>query len=376
VVRLKTQGSKKGNYPFSFREAAAMTRSQTRVPKSHHHKASGQARVRIEGHDHYLGPWGSPEAEAEYRKIVGEYLVSGQTPHRTDTPAPLLSVNELLLAFLRHAQTHYVKNGRVTAEYDCFKSALRPLRELYGMINADDFGPVALKVVRQQMIAAQWTRRYVNKSICRIRHVFRWGVENELVSPLTLQALQAVQGLQAGRCAAPDNPPRHPVAQPDIDAVKAKVSEIVSDLIDLQLLTGARSGELVVLTTGMLERTGDVWTARIGDHKTAHHGKDRVLCFGPKAQLILRKYLNPDPGRPLFNITTDGYRRAITRACTDLEIPIWTPHWLRHTFASRLREGFGLEAAQVMLGHSQADVTQIYAQKNLAAAIQVAKAVG
>jgi site-specific recombinase XerD len=40
---------------------------------------------------------------------------------------------------------------------------------------------------------------------------------------------------------------------------------------------------------------------------------------------------------------------------------------LRHTFATRVRKEHGLEAAQVLLGHSKADTTQIYAERGHAA---------
>src|SRR6185369_5668350 len=42
----------------------------------------------------------------------------------------------------------------------------------------------------------------------------------------------------------------------------------------------------------------------------------------------------------------------------------WHPNQLRHTFATKVRKEHGLEAAQVLLGHSKADVTQVYAEKN------------
>jgi hypothetical protein len=35
-----------------------------------------------------------------------------------------------------------------------------------------------------------------------------------------------------------------------------------------------------------------------------------------------------------------------------------------------------LEAAQVALGHSQANVTQLYAERNLRLAVEVAQAIG
>lgn len=54
----------------------------------------------------------------------------------------------------------------------------------------------------------------------------------------------------------------------------------------------------------------------------------------------------------------------------------WSPNQLRHSFATRVRHKHGLEAAQVLLGHEQADVTQIYAERNLALAVSIAKEEG
>jgi integrase len=54
----------------------------------------------------------------------------------------------------------------------------------------------------------------------------------------------------------------------------------------------------------------------------------------------------------------------------------WAPNQLRHQHATRVRKEFGLEAAQVALGHARADVTQIYAEKNAALAATVAAKIG
>ena len=60
--------------------------------------------------------------------------------------------------------------------------------------------------------------------------------------------------------------------------------------------------------------------------------------------------------------------------------PMLLPHWhanqLRHTKATEIRRQFGLEAAQVVLGHAKADVTQVYAERDAALAVQVAKRIG
>ena len=54
----------------------------------------------------------------------------------------------------------------------------------------------------------------------------------------------------------------------------------------------------------------------------------------------------------------------------------WHPNQLRHLHATEIRKRFGLEAAQVAMGHSRAEVTQIYAERNLALAEKKASEVG
>jgi integrase len=100
--------------------------------------------------------------------------------------------------------------------------------------------------------------------------------------------------------------------------------------------------------------------------------------------------------------TASSYRRAIKRACdkafphpklgyvlrsryTDVEKRElrewqsqhhWSPNQLRHAAATEIRKEFGLEAAQVILGHSQANVTQMYAERDISKGMEVAKLIG
>jgi len=287
-----------------------------KVPTYGLHKPTGQARCYIHGKSHYLGKYGSEESRIRYGELVAK-VVSGQQvdPFVTKSADPEsgLTINELVLAFRRHAAQHYVKNGKPTSEIHCLKAATDPLFEVYGFTAVDEFGPLMLKAVRQKFVEQGWVRESCNKGVNRIRLVFKWGVENEMVHPTTLQKLQAVAALLKGRTEAHDNAPRAAVDDSRIETVKNLVRSLVKDLIELQRLCGARSGELLKLTTGMIDRTGDVWKADINDHKTVHHDQSRTLHFGPQAQLILAKYLSADPDAKLFGITRTAFCRADSR---------------------------------------------------------------
>src|SRR5262249_46857189 len=70
------------------------------------------------------------------------------------------------------------------------------------------------------------------------------------------------------------------------------------------------------------------------------------------------------------------YHRAIYGACKRHGIPHWHPNQLRHSRGTEVRKQFGLEEAQVILGHANAKVTEVYAMSNAELAAKVAMASG
>ncbi len=54
----------------------------------------------------------------------------------------------------------------------------------------------------------------------------------------------------------------------------------------------------------------------------------------------------------------------------------WHPHQLRHNYATMIRKRFGVEEASNMLDHSSVKMTEVYAQRNRAQAVEIAKQVG
>ena len=56
---------------------------QRRIPKYSKHKASGQARVRIDGRTIYLGKYDSPDSHRKYDALIARWL-SGEKPASPD----------------------------------------------------------------------------------------------------------------------------------------------------------------------------------------------------------------------------------------------------------------------------------------------------
>jgi integrase len=260
------------------------------APSYRKHKATGQAVVTIGGRDIYLGKHNSAASRREYNRIIAEWIAHGGTlpQHQAND----LTVIELAAAFMRHAGQYYRRPDRTpTNEVKNFKLAIRRLKLLYGRARGADFGPLALKAIRQQMIDDGLARRTINQHTNRVRHIFKWGVENQLVEPSVLHGLQAVAGLRAGRSNARETPPVRPVPDAFVDAVLAYVSPKVAAMIELQRLTGMRSGEVTIMRAADIKMSGKVWIYTPATHKTAWHGHERNIYLGPKAQAVVKPFL-------------------------------------------------------------------------------------
>ena len=275
-----------------------------RTPKYRHYKPKNLGMVVIDGRAHYLGGYDSPESRERYHRLVAE-LHAGRPAARPPTTSPAAeagpTVGELILAYAGFVDGYYVKDGRPTVEPTNIRLALRVVRRLYGSTPACSFGPLALKAVREEMIRAGNCRSEINRRVGRVVRMFKWGVAEELIEPVTLEALRAVAGLRKGRSTVREKPPVNPVADVDVDALCPHLGRRVWAMIQLQRLTGMRPGEVVIMRTGDIDQGGETWVYTPARHKSEHHGKPREVLIGPRGQEILRPWLKADPGAYLFS---------------------------------------------------------------------------
>ncbi|MBU4270803.1 MAG: site-specific integrase [Planctomycetes bacterium] len=408
-----------------------MSSKTVSVPKYRHHKGSGQAFVQVNGRRHYLGKWDSPKSKERYARFVAELAVSPAPVSVVPAATEGLTIVELAAAYIDFAEGYYRKNGKPTTHLPQLKAAIRLVHQLYGSTLAVDFGPLALRAIQQKMVVTGASRRYINQHAGHVKRMFRWAVSMELLPPAVHQGLATVPGLKAGRTAARETLPVLPVADEVVDATLPHLPLIVADMVRFERLTGARPGEVCQLRPCDVDRNGEVWQYRPESHKTQHHGLARIVYIGPQAQQVLLPYLlrdaeancfqpveseqkrheeqralrrtrvqpsqrNRRKARPVLQprtaYTKDSYRRAVARAiekanaertkeAEDMGIaPMLLPHWhpnqLRHSAATEIRRQFGLEAAQVLLGHAKADTTQIYAERDSRLAVEVARKIG
>ncbi|HSQ58640.1 MAG TPA: tyrosine-type recombinase/integrase, partial [Gemmata sp.] len=231
------------------------------------------------------GAYNSPESLAAKARLELELVTSPTRQVITDRPS--LSVAELLLAYLVHAEAYYRgPDGKPTKELDKIKLSIRSMRELHGNTRAAEVGPVALKAVRQQLINAGVCRLQINARIDRIRRAFRWAASEELIPGSVYESLRTLPGLRRGRSNARESDPVGPVDDATVDATLPHLSRHVRAMVQLMRHTGMRPGEVCSMTLNQIER-GAMWTYRPARHKSAHHGKGRSIPLGPCARNLL-----------------------------------------------------------------------------------------
>jgi len=247
-----------------------------RLPPYARH-ASGQAKVRIAGKDFYCGRHGTPASRERYERLVAEWVAQGM-PRPWSGPCRAgklangcdLVVVELVQRYLKFTDDYYRKDGRATSELLAVRAALQYVHRLYSRLPVSEFGPVALKSCRELMVRRGLARKTVNSYVGRIRRMFRWGTENELIPAAVNEALRCVAGLTFGRTPAHETKAIRPVERSRVEAVLPIVSRQVRAMIELQLLTGMRPGEVVQMRACNLSVGEDVWRYRPAAHKTQH----------------------------------------------------------------------------------------------------------
>jgi len=356
-----------------------------RIPSYRLHKGSGQAIVTLNGRDIYLGVHNTPESRQRYDKLIAEWLASNRSVRPEVSSS--LTVAEVVDAYWEYAKVYYSKDGKVTKQGDRVKRSLVPLAKLYSDTPVNEFGPLALKAVQAEMVREGLNRNSVNARIGCVKRCFKWASSEELVPVTVFESLRTVEGLKKGRTSAPEPEPVLPVPQSDIDAIQEYVLPVVWQMIQVQILTGSRPGEVCTMRAEEIDRSGDVWIYTPSDHKMSYKKRNKIIFIGPRAQKIItpllflggylfspkravKEYLESKSQstrrgrtrRPGEYYHTTSYTRAIAKACKRAKVPSWYPHRLRHNAATLLVEQFGWDVARTVLGHASLDATRIYAE--------------
>ncbi len=195
-------------------------------------------------------------------------------------------------AYCKSADRYDVKNGRRTREAEIISEMMvRFVQPLYGRVPAIEFGPCALKAMRQKLSDAGYARGVINRIVDRIRRMFCWAASEEMVPVAVPQALATVAGLRKGRTTAREPVPVLPVPNKVVDDTLPYLPEVVASVVRFERLTGCRPSEVCQLRPCDVDHTSDVWAYRPASHKTEHEERSRVIFIGLRARAVILPYL-------------------------------------------------------------------------------------
>jgi hypothetical protein len=109
------------------------------------------------------GAFDSPESRSAFAAFLLELQAA---PHQPQPPAVSggITVAELLVAYLDHAEWHYrTPDGQPTSEIYEVKLVIRALRELYADTPVASFGPLCVKAARQKWVNDGRSRSECNR---------------------------------------------------------------------------------------------------------------------------------------------------------------------------------------------------------------------
>lgn len=425
---LATTDLPENHYRLCWFRGSEMKRGRTPTyPRKAH--ASGYARIRWRGKDKYFkGFHGTKESLDDFWdwKNGLEGIDRGKIEPRK--PNERLTVRDVMDRYLKWAAEEYQRNQ----EFFSLHRAANHVCRLYGNHFADDFGPLKLKAVRDSLMyreiklkdgtvrSVPRARSYLNTTTGRIRRIFAWAVENELVGPSVAHALESVTHLKPGRTKAQEPRKVEPVPKELVFAVLPHLSSVVAAMVKVLWIVGMRSGELCIMRGADLDMSGDEWVYRPHQHKTKRKGKELVYHLGKMSQDIIRPFLREDPSEYLFSpadsvaefravaaakrktkrqpsqlarkpkrnprkkpglhYTSGSFRQAVYRGLgklskelEDAPVQTWHPHRVRHSVATELRRTYGLEGSKVSLGHANISATQHYAELDMELARRIAR---
>ncbi|HEV3143892.1 MAG TPA: hypothetical protein VGZ47_08425 [Gemmataceae bacterium] len=207
--------------------------------------SSGQARVRLTDavtgrrKDVLLGKYGKRASKEEYGCVIQQWEAVGRRLLEADPQD--ITINELAVAYVEYATGHYKPNETgLCGDMENIKQAIKLLRQSFGHERVSDFGPKRLKIVCNAMVARNWCRAACNRQIDRLRRMFKWGTEEELIPPSIYHGLRAVEPLRRGAQGVRDKAGVKPVPVATVEATKPFMAPDVAKMVDMQLLTGTR----------------------------------------------------------------------------------------------------------------------------------------
>jgi integrase len=401
-----------------------------RVPKYCRH-ARGTAFCKYQGKTIYLGKHGTEDSRKRYRRFLQHIERTAEAAVEPLQLSPLnaRSIVEVVAAYDRFARTYYVtREGKLSKEFHSMAWAIGRLAEFCRGEPVAGFGPCKLTEFQQMLVVEGYGRSFINKTVSRIKRMFRWACKTETCPPELFHKLSCVDGLKKGFTKARENAVVAPVAPEVVDATLPFLTPTVAAMIQVQRLCGMRPSETCTMRPVDIDRTDDIWIYRPANHKNDWRGLARIIPIPKVAQAILAPLLErgaeefvfsprdserwraaqrvgkskPNRKTPIYpselkarerlreqrretaftrlreRYDRDSYRKAIEYGIgkagrNGVALPKWFPYQLRHAIVTEVSRVLGPKAAQLWAGHEHVSTTEVYVDKQVSDVKDVAR---
>lgn len=272
---------------------------------------------------------------------AGRDLIAEEEENR-EAAAARVSVEKLIELYVRR---------RVVGRLRTAKEIEKRLNRALGSILDRFANDIQRRDIRELLdaVADQGIEREAEKRRQTIGAMFRWALSQDIVET------DPTMGLS---CYDPGTPRNRVLTTEEIRAVWGWLDRIdlpaePVQIMKLELLTGARCGEIAGLRAEEIDRQAWIWTLAAERSKNK---RPRVTPLVGLAREIIEARLSAVPAGPLFTATTGAVMTAahVGHYLLARHLPIdkFTTHDLRRTVATCLAEmGIPLELVAAVVGH-------------------------
>jgi len=310
------------------------------------------------------------------------------------------TIGQLVDSYISHLK-EFFQNGSDRPQQATY--ALNTLKKQFGNIPIDEFEIYHFDEYRLKLVQYGLAVKTVNDRCALVKAMCDWAAQKQVLSKSVAYGIRVIKPLKEGNYGVKASKKIKPIPIQWIAATCRHTTPVVAAMIKLHFYGAMRSTDVCTIRPCDIDqkslKNDELWVYYPPFHNEQSKGNKHRVLLGKRAQKILMPFLlrpkttfcfTPEQSQNQRSKQTDkeynnrynkdSYRRAVLYAIAaankDREqrakqsgvnidkIGHWTPHQLRHTMATILREKEGLDATQSVLDHTSLEATQIYAERN------------
>jgi integrase len=276
-----------------------------------------------------------------YRLMADEKTQPVESAEPTERiQANSVTIASIATAFLDDARSRLKPNTLIW-----YERSVEGLAKTFGTTTVDS---LSVEAVERWLRTSGWGDTTQNHVIGVLNVFFAWCVRRRLIPANPLSGIAKPPRRSRGDEAI--------ITREDHVLLLEAATPPFHNVLVILHATGARPSEVLAITAENFDPTGGL--VRLKEHKTAHHGKRRIIYLSPDANNLLTSLREKYPSGPLLRNrrgqpwVKDSIVLAMRRLRKKTGIRA-TAYYYRHTFATDALAA-GVPDAQVaeLLGHA------------------------